>query len=244
MGFFSPNYLKEGRGVRKDEPKKKGIMRLFEIIARDMGDLLKLNIVYLICCIPIVTIGPATTALSAVMTKRIRDIPCYVFHEYKKAFKENFKRSFIAGLLVGFFLILSSVAAYFYSNWNTSAVGTGEQIVTLMLSSITIVMFVIIFIASNYLFTLIAVIDLPLKQQIKNALLLTVAFLPRSGLILVTIVPIWVATILFFPFTVICFFVYHFSLVNLIANMNVWAVVEKVFVNDNDESLDQDDAKQ
>ncbi len=243
MGFFSPNYLKEGKGVRKDEPKKTGIMRLFEIIARDMGDLFKLNIIYLICCIPIVTIGPATVALSAVITKRVRDIPCYVFHEFKTAFKENFKRAFGAGLLVALLLAICGVGAFFYSSWNNTATGA-EQILTLMLSSITILMLVIIMIASNYLFTLIAVVDLPLKQQLKNALLLTVAFLPRSGLILITTAPIWAATILFFPFTIPCFFVYHFSLINLIVNMNVWAVIEKVFVNNNDESLEQDDAKQ
>ncbi len=226
MGFFTPGYLREGKGVRKDEPKKKGIKRFFEIIARDFGDLVKLNFVFMLCCIPIVTIGPAIVALSAVMVKRVRDKPCYVIHEYKLAFKENFKRALPAGLIVMALLFLSGFSILTYYGWHNS---TGEMIY-FILTSFTVVLSIFITLASCYLFTLIAVVDLPLKVQLKNSVLLTIAFLPRSALILVTTAPFWILVLWFFPLTIILLPIYHFSITNLLVNMNVWAVIEKVFI--------------
>ena len=52
MGFFSNMYTKEGPGVRKDQPPKKGIPRFFEILMRDYGHLLKVNFLFLLCCLP------------------------------------------------------------------------------------------------------------------------------------------------------------------------------------------------
>lgn len=40
-------YTKEGPGVRKDQPPKKGIPRFFEILMRDYGHLLKVNFLFL-----------------------------------------------------------------------------------------------------------------------------------------------------------------------------------------------------
>ena len=56
MGFFSNMYTKEGPGVRKDQPPKKGIPRFFEILMRDYGHLLKVNFLFLLCCLPMVTV--------------------------------------------------------------------------------------------------------------------------------------------------------------------------------------------
>ena len=49
-------YTKEGPGVRKDQPPKKGIPRFFEILMRDYGHLLKVNFLFLLCCLPMVTV--------------------------------------------------------------------------------------------------------------------------------------------------------------------------------------------
>lgn len=56
-----------------------------------VADLIILNILFLICCIPIVTIGAASTALYTVTMKSVRDEESYVIRSYFKAFKDNFK---------------------------------------------------------------------------------------------------------------------------------------------------------
>ncbi len=242
MGLFTPGYLKEGKGVRKDEPPKKGIARFIEIFARDFGDLVKLNLLFIISCIPLITIGPAIVALSAVMVKRIRNKPCYVFHEYKLAFKENFKRSLPAGLIVTLLLSMSGFAVWYYG----STYNANDNIVFLALTSVTVLLTVLISTGSCYLYTMIALIDLPLKQQFRNAVLLTFGFLPRTALFFVICLVLWALMINFIVFTFLLFIIIFFSIVNLIINMNVWPVLEKVFVtgmdNKEDEELENNDA--
>ena len=52
-----------------------------------------LNILWFICCIPIITAGASTTALFYVTLKLARDEEGNVFKQFFQAFKSNFKSS-------------------------------------------------------------------------------------------------------------------------------------------------------
>ena len=53
MGLFGfGNYEREGRGVRKDEKRKKGLALYFELLGRKFGSYVKLNITYLVTLTP------------------------------------------------------------------------------------------------------------------------------------------------------------------------------------------------
>ena len=58
-----------------------------------------LNVIFLITCLPIFTIGPALTALYTVTLKEARKEGGYIFSTYFKAFKENFHQSAAAFLI-------------------------------------------------------------------------------------------------------------------------------------------------
>lgn len=73
------------------------------VFFRFMGklfDVVALNIVFIIVCIPIVTIGPAISALYYASVKSIRRDRSYPIKEFFKAFKRDFKQSFIVGLIM------------------------------------------------------------------------------------------------------------------------------------------------
>ena len=74
--------------------------KLFDVVA--------LNLVFIIVCIPIVTIGPAVSALYYASVKSIRRDRSYPIKEFFKAFKRDFKQSFIVGLI----LVLAAVIIY------------------------------------------------------------------------------------------------------------------------------------
>ena len=74
--------------------------KLFDVVA--------LNLVFIIACIPIVTIGPAISALYYASVKSIRRDRSYPIKEFFKAFKRDFKQSFIVGLI----LVLAAVIIY------------------------------------------------------------------------------------------------------------------------------------
>jgi len=52
MGFLTPNYEKEGPGVKKDERKKKGIFLFFEILFRRFVKLMKSGMLLFIFSLP------------------------------------------------------------------------------------------------------------------------------------------------------------------------------------------------
>ena len=71
-------------------------------------DTVALSIVYTLVCLPIVTIGPATSALYYATVKSIRRDRSYPIKEFFKAFKRDFKQSFV----VGFILVVVGVILY------------------------------------------------------------------------------------------------------------------------------------
>lgn len=74
--------------------------KLFDVVA--------LNLVFIIVCIPLVTIGPAVSALYYASVKSIRRDRSYPIKEFFKAFKRDFKQSFIVGLI----LVLAAAIIY------------------------------------------------------------------------------------------------------------------------------------
>ena len=49
MGFFSPNYAKAGKGISKEKAMKRDY---FDILGLRFWDLIKINLVYVLCNIP------------------------------------------------------------------------------------------------------------------------------------------------------------------------------------------------
>jgi len=64
-----------------------------------------LSVIWILCCLPIVTIGPATTAMYYVVL-RMHDPNYAVLKDFFRSFKQNFLQAFVAGLFVCFFMIL------------------------------------------------------------------------------------------------------------------------------------------
>jgi uncharacterized membrane protein YesL len=116
MGWlFFGNYNKPGKGVSKDEPKKKGLMLFFSIFYRKFWKLLQLSALFTFFCIPVVTIGPATAALSFVVRNYSKEEHSWVFSDFFEQFVLNFKQGFLFGILdiVIYFALIFSY--FFYS---------------------------------------------------------------------------------------------------------------------------------
>ena len=69
-------------------------------------DLTILNWLWLLCSLPIVTIGPATAAVYAVTLKMARDEESGIVKPFFKAFREGFPQALILSLLVGVLLVV------------------------------------------------------------------------------------------------------------------------------------------
>ena len=109
-----------------------------------------LNLIFLITCLPIFTIGPALTALYTVTLKEARKEGGYIFSTYFKAFKENFRQSAAAFLIQ---LVLALVFLFNAHFW-------GEQNTALL---------VVLALTFMYCYPLMARFDNTLTQSMKNA---------------------------------------------------------------------------
>ena len=91
-----------------------------------VADLMTLNIVFILCCLPIVTIGASLTALYSVSLKMIKNEDGYFLKNYFQAFKNNFKQSTIIWmillvvgvLIVGEWYFMSTIQSTFAAIFN------------------------------------------------------------------------------------------------------------------------------
>lgn len=74
---------------------------IMEFIAK-IFDLILLNLLFIFSCVPIITIGASTSALSYVTLKMVRGEDPYIWQNFWKSFRQNFKQ----GTLIWVFSIL------------------------------------------------------------------------------------------------------------------------------------------
>lgn len=89
-------------------------------------DLVTLNILWLLCCIPIITIGASTSALYQVTLQIAENRDSYITKEFFKAFRENFRQATIVWLavIVTGFVLLSDmfIISHFFTGSDMSVI--------------------------------------------------------------------------------------------------------------------------
>lgn len=131
------------------------------------GELLVLNILWLLCCIPIVTIGASTAAMYQVCLDRARknEKPLWNFWKY---FRSNFRQATIIWLLMALWGVLLAYDWYFLFHIEASALRTVGIVFAVIVSAVYL--FVLTFV-----FPLQANFQNSIANTIKNALLLSFA---------------------------------------------------------------------
>lgn len=124
------------------------------------GDLMALNILWFVCSLPIITIGPSTNALFTVTLKLTEGQPVSVLKTFFKAFKENFKQS----LIVGAFSIFSIITIYCDVNYILAVEGVIQKLYIV----IACIALAILLTTITYLNGLIARYNNTLKEHIIN----------------------------------------------------------------------------
>lgn len=80
-----------------------------------LADLIILTILWIICSIPIVTIGASTTALYYVTTRQLSNREGYVTKDFFKSFKQNFFEATAVTIIVGVLLSVIYVNLRFFN---------------------------------------------------------------------------------------------------------------------------------
>lgn len=146
-----------------------------------LADIIMISIVWFLLCIPIITIGPATIALYYATVKAIRRERGYLFREFFKSFKQNFKRGAITGVimtLITLFLGFDLLWAWM----NMSAIKYSS-----ILLGVFIALSVMFVCFSIYVFPILSRFDMTIKQLFKASIFMSVRHLPSTVVMFVII---------------------------------------------------------
>ena len=94
---------REGRGL---PAPREGARRFFYLFWNHAWKLIRLNLLFLACCIPVVTMPAALCAMDRALIVLVREGNVLLWEEFRDEFKKDFWRSLPLGLLFGGLLFL------------------------------------------------------------------------------------------------------------------------------------------
>lgn len=191
-------------------PPRSGFPLFWERLSTEIGELIKLNAIFLLFSIPVVTLPAAITGMSRVTYLMMEAEHRFTFDECKKTIKETFWSGLAIGLLMTAMLTAGSAVAYFYfytAVHKTILVIPG--IISLFVVSVALMM-------SFYAFPMLGMTNLNVKAVLANSFRLVFLCPQKSiGALVITagiICLVWC----FFPFTILTIIVI-FSFLNFVS---------------------------
>ena len=151
--------------------------KFFEALEK-ISDIIVLNFLFIISCIPIITIGASLTATYSVAMKATNDKNVYIGREFLKIFKENFKKSTIVWIIL--FVIGIFIGVDFYICRFIPSVIVSNSIRFICTLAAIILGFMII-----YVFPLISKFENNIKNTMINSILISIQNLPYTLIMLV-----------------------------------------------------------
>lgn len=153
-----------GRFFDMDSP----VMRFLNRV----GDLMILNILMVVCCIPVITAGAAFTAIHYVLLKIVRGEEGYLVKGFFKSFRSNFKQATLIWLLM-----LLVVVVYIGDIWifNYSGLTFPKALIIAVVAVAVLLLLIAV-----YVFPVLARFENSIKNTLKNAMLLAFANLPKT----------------------------------------------------------------
>lgn len=147
-----------------------------------MTDLLILNLLTLVCCIPIVTAGASLTACHYMALKMARHEEAYVVRGFFKSFKQNLKQGTIIWLML-LFVIVILASDLMILNSMEFAYKTPLKVVIMIVG-------ILVLFTATFVFPTLAKFDNPIMRTIKNAFVISVLQFPKTiVMILLNLIP-------------------------------------------------------
>lgn len=152
-------------------------------VLNKVADLMWLNILTMLCCLPIFTAGASLTAAHYVALKMKRNEESYVTREFFKAFKMNFKQSTLIWLLI---LLVTAVFATDFYIMRKTDIKIPEILQVIIMAAAILFLFMVI-----WVFPVQAKFVNSLPKTIKNAFALSVIQLPKTILMVIVYALPW-----------------------------------------------------
>lgn len=171
-----------GRILDIESPFMRGLNKL--------ADLIYLNLLTVICCIPVITVGASMTALHYVLLKMVKNEEGYITRSFFKSFKQNFKQATLIWLIL---LLAICILTGDFLIFNYSGLSFPKWLQVVMLAVAIFILF-----ATMHLFPLLARYENSIMNTYRNSLFMGILNLPKTVVMMVCwLIPI--AIIIFIP---------------------------------------------
>lgn len=134
----------------------------FFILMSKIFDVMVLSLIWLVLCLPIITIGPASTAMYYTMVKVIRRERSYLFKEFFRSFKLNFKQGAILTLIYA-----ALVAIMYFDFMYVQELSEAGSKYGAMLFGAFFVLAIFVVFTAVYIFPLLSRFTVTIKNLIK-----------------------------------------------------------------------------
>lgn len=158
--------------------------RFWNFISK-IADVFCISLLWMICSLPIFTIGAATAALYSFTLHLVYDAEDTVLHGFFTPFKSNFKKATVVWLVqlaAGLFLAADCFLAWQFFIRNPGFAGI---MVTAVVGFVTLIYVM----ASFYIYPLLVTFDFPIKKLIRDSAVIAVTRLFHTAAILL----VWAA---------------------------------------------------
>lgn len=171
--------------------------RFFYIVRYRYGMLLGLNLLFLICCLPIVTIPSACCAINRILLKLTQEEPVFFWKDFLTEFRQDFGKRLVLWLPMA----IAPFSLAFYVVWlGLDRDGTGTRLLC----------GVLVFLIQSYWFLCMALIDTTPGKNLKNAVILMAVEWKKTLQVLLSAGLVYALCLFFplysFPAALLCLF--------------------------------------
>ncbi len=199
-----------------------------------MSDLIILNLLFLLCCIPIFTIGASSTAVHYTTLKMREGEEGYIRQNFFKSFKENFKQA------TGIWLLMLAAGVLLAADY-VIVRDMGGTLFTAVKMGLFVVMFLYLMLFV-YVFPVLCRFVNTVKMTFRNSFLMAFADFPRTVImILLFVVPVIITFINFYTLTwgLIAWILIGFALVSYLQMIFMDKVFQKYMPEEEEENPDE-----
>lgn len=223
MGLFN-DYMREGKGVQKDQYTPRFIL-FFQIYFRKFWNLILINLLYIVSCIPIVTIGPATAGITKLLRNYAREEHAFIWGDFIETAKKNFKQAFLYAtldLVVTIFLIFDFLAIGNIANRVMSILCMAAIFLALTVWSFM----------RFYIYNMMVTFRLTFKQLIKNAFIFCWVGFFRNLFTAIILLAVFIGvSMLNFPYQLLIYGTLFFSFGGFLVNFMVQPLIKKHMID-------------
>ena len=158
--------------------------KFFQFMGR-IADLMLLNVLCIVCCIPVITIGASLSSLYYVTLKMVRDEESYITRSFFHSFKQNIRQSIPITLI----MLAAGILLYIDLGIGRSMEGMAGRVLFITFMFMALLYFMIFI----YIHPMLAKFYNSIRNLFVNSLLMALRHLPLTfAMMLITEVPLLV----------------------------------------------------